>query len=176
MSSLTNIKDSNNINWLEQAAENDNHNAMYNLAKHYKNGEGTEKDLEKAFYWFQKAAENGNDNAMRVFLPNENKVVDDFTKYTLINNDQRGKMEFVPYFKFNNIEFVAEGGFSKIYKATWIDGPIRHWDNCDRDGKMIVALKELNNSKNINYKELNEVKYSNILILVFNYKFPYKLT
>src|ERR1044072_167178 len=37
---------------------------MYNLVKCYKNGEGTEKNLEKAFYWYQKTAENGNIDAM----------------------------------------------------------------------------------------------------------------
>ncbi|PKC51179.1 hypothetical protein RhiirA1_484349 [Rhizophagus irregularis] len=30
----------------------------------YKNGKGTEKNLEKAFLWYQKAAENGNEDAM----------------------------------------------------------------------------------------------------------------
>src|SRR5436305_6550150 len=37
---------------------------MNNLAKCYENGEGTEKNLKKAFYWYQKAAKNGNKNAM----------------------------------------------------------------------------------------------------------------
>src|SRR2546429_181858 len=37
---------------------------MNRLAIHYKNGERTEKNLEKAFYWYQKAAENGDKNAM----------------------------------------------------------------------------------------------------------------
>src|ERR1043165_3631001 len=32
---------------------------MNHLATCYKNGEGMEKNLEKAFYWYQKAAENG---------------------------------------------------------------------------------------------------------------------
>ncbi|CAB4417936.1 unnamed protein product [Rhizophagus irregularis] len=37
---------------------------MFNLANRYRDGEGTEKDLEKAFHWYQKAAENGHTNAM----------------------------------------------------------------------------------------------------------------
>ncbi|POG69837.1 hypothetical protein GLOIN_2v1622415, partial [Rhizophagus irregularis DAOM 181602=DAOM 197198] len=31
---------------------------MINLVNSYRNGEGTEKNLEKAFYWHQKAAES----------------------------------------------------------------------------------------------------------------------
>jgi hypothetical protein len=27
-------------------------------------------------------------------------------------------MEFVPYEQFKNVEFIAKGGFSRIYKAT----------------------------------------------------------
>ena len=96
-----------------------------------------------------------------VYKPSGNKVIDDFIRYTLTTggNKLEGKMEFVPYDRFKNVEFIAEGGFSKIYKATWIDGPIKDWGNFVRIGKMTVALKELNNSKNINSKELNEVKY-----------------
>ncbi|GBC24718.1 uncharacterized protein OCT59_009314 [Rhizophagus irregularis] len=93
-----------------------------------------------------------------------NKVIDDFIKSTLSNCDSRAKLEFVPYDRFKDIEFVAEGGFSKIYKATWIDGPMsdNKWDEekqeFERLGEMIVALKELNNSNNIDPKELNELK------------------
>ena len=36
--------------WYQKAAENDNKDAINNLAIHYKNGEGIEKNLEKAFY------------------------------------------------------------------------------------------------------------------------------
>src|SRR5205809_54137 len=54
-----------------------------------------------------------------------NKVIDDFISYTRLKT--YGKMEFVPYDKFTDVEFIAEGGFSKIYKATWKDGP-RNWN------------------------------------------------
>ncbi len=44
------------FNEKKESAKNGNINAQYNLALLYQNGEGTEKNLEKAFYWFQKAA------------------------------------------------------------------------------------------------------------------------
>ncbi|RIA80414.1 kinase-like domain-containing protein [Glomus cerebriforme] len=70
-------------------------------------------------------------------------------------------MEFVPYDEFKNVEFIAEGGFSKIYKATWINGPISGWSfknkNYYRQSNYTVVLKSLNNSKNITL-ELNELK------------------
>ena len=100
----------------------------------------------------------------KTVLLSGNNVIDDFIRYTLTNYIKKeGRMEFVPYDRFKNVEFIAEGGFSKIYKATWIDGPITDWNDekqiYDCNGEMTVALKELNNSKNINSKELNEVRY-----------------
>src|SRR6185437_12396552 len=93
-----------------------------------------------------------------VFISSGNKVIDDFIRCTLTeSNKMAEKLEFVPYDRFTNVEFIAEGGFSKIYRATWIDGPISEWSDeklvFNRSGKMIVALKELGNSKNINSKE-----------------------
>ena len=108
--------------------------------------------------------------AKAIFVPSENKVIDDFIKSTLIKrNKTTGRMEFVPYDRFKDIEFIAEGGFGKVYKATWIDGPIHYWDkkiqNYRRNGQMTVALKKLNNSKNINSKKLNEVTILNQICL-----------
>ncbi|GBC02886.1 hypothetical protein RclHR1_04880011 [Rhizophagus clarus] len=112
---------------------------------------------------------NGNNQVCEIcyrattIIQSGNKVIDDFIRYTLTNSSNIPiKMEFVSYDKFNDMKFISEGGFSKIYKATWIDGPISRWNNekqryC-RSGKMTVALKELNNSKNINSNELNELK------------------
>jgi serine/threonine protein kinase len=98
-----------------------------------------------------------------------NKVIDDFIINILSNrtnykHKRLVNLEFVPYERFKNIKFIAEGGFSKIYKATWIDGPLTSkWDyekkEFIRKGRKTVALKELNNSKNIESKELNEVQY-----------------
>ena len=93
--------------------------------------------------------------------PSGNKVIDDFIKHTQIHYVKKeGKMEFVPYDQFNNIEFIAEGGFSKIYKATWIDGPVTNYNRTKkiRQQNCTVVLKKLNNSKNITSKELNEVR------------------
>jgi hypothetical protein len=100
----------------------------------------------------------------KIFKPSGNKIIDDFIRHTQINLIKvEGKMEFVPYDQFKNIEFIAEGGFSKIYKATWIDGPI-NWGRINNgyishEYIHTVVLKKLNNSKNITSKELNEVTY-----------------
>ncbi|CAB5374224.1 unnamed protein product [Rhizophagus irregularis] len=51
--------------------------------------------------------------------PTRNKV--ELKYYTLANSIEYGRMILVPYRKFKNIELIGEGGFSKIYKATWID-------------------------------------------------------
>src|ERR1043166_4229735 len=85
-----------------------------------------------------------------------NKIIDDFIKHTQINY-VGVKLEYVPYEQFKNIEFIAEGGFSKIYKATWIDGPVMKYNKFNRRENHTVVLKKLNNSKNITSKELNEV-------------------
>jgi hypothetical protein len=98
-----------------------------------------------------------------IFKSSGNKIIDDFIGRTQINlvTDK----EFVPFDQFINIEFIAEGGFSKIYKATWIDDPI-DWYYYKKDTNIVrkpnhtVVLKKLNNSKNITSKELNEVTYN----------------
>ena len=100
--------------------------------------------------------------AKSVYIPSGNKVIDDFIRHTLISGKNlTGKMVFVPYDQFKNVKFIAEGGFSKIYKATWTDGPI-NWGTKKQSYIRIktnypVVLKKLNNSKDITSKELNEV-------------------
>ncbi|CAG8607009.1 1192_t:CDS:2, partial [Rhizophagus irregularis] len=70
-------------------------------------------------------------------------------------------MMFVPYEKFRNIKLIGEGGFSKIYKATWIDSKISEEGILNyylQNESKTVALKKINNSKNITSKELTEEK------------------
>jgi hypothetical protein len=71
-------------------------------------------------------------------------------------------IEWIPYNRFYDIKFIAQGGFAKVYKAKWIDGYIDKWDNKIQNWKridqnMFVALKCLNNSKNITLEFMNEV-------------------
>lgn len=46
--------------WFEQAAELGHPEAQINMGLAYQNGEGVERDLEKAAYWYGKAVEQGN--------------------------------------------------------------------------------------------------------------------
>ncbi|GBC40249.1 kinase-like domain-containing protein [Rhizophagus irregularis DAOM 181602=DAOM 197198] len=72
-------------------------------------------------------------------------------------------LEWIPYNKFYDIEYIAKGGFGKVYRAKWIDGYIDKWDNENQNWKrnnsnMFVALKSLNNSENVTLEFINEIK------------------
>jgi hypothetical protein len=80
----------------------------------------------------------------------------------------KNALEWIPYDRFNNITYIAKGGFGKVYQANWIDGNIVVWDdknhNWKRYGNKVVALKSLNNSKNISLEFMNEVSYNLFII------------
>lgn len=95
-----------------------------------------------------------------------NKLIDDFIKSTQTfykNCKNRSKLEFIPYKQFTNIEYLNKGGFSEIYKATWVDGPITRWcpkkKRFNRKGNYDVVLKILNNSEKMDSDYLNELKH-----------------
>ena len=72
------------------------------------------------------------------------------------------KLEWIEYDRFENIEYVAKGGFGTIYKAIWKDGFITSWNYENNQWDRLcsneaVALKSLNNSKDITMEFLNEV-------------------
>ena len=92
-----------------------------------------------------------------------NVDIDKFIQDTQLSANYRYKvLEWIPYDRFYDIEYIAKGGFGKVYKANWIDGYIRKWDNENqnwerRKPNKFVALKSLNNSKNVTLEFLNEV-------------------
>ncbi|CAG8757791.1 24363_t:CDS:2 [Cetraspora pellucida] len=95
-----------------------------------------------------------------------NKLIDNFIESTQTfyrNCKHNKKLEFIPYDQFINIEYLAKGGFSKIYKATWVDGPISRWNpkkqEYGRKKNYEVALKILNNSNKMDSDYLNERKF-----------------
>jgi hypothetical protein len=92
-----------------------------------------------------------------------NENIDKFIQDTqLLANNSEKVLEWIPYDKFYSIEYIAKGGFGKVYRAKWIDGFITNWDNKKHNWKRIcqnkdVALKSLNNSKNVTMEFLKEV-------------------
>src|SRR6266540_446698 len=102
--------------------------------------------------------------AKLLYKPSGNKTIDEFIKDTQINFIQESsRMKFVPYNQFKDIKEIGNGGFSIVYKAIWNNGP-PYWNKEKgdfeyKDHNITVALKQLKDSKNITFKELNEVLY-----------------
>ncbi|CAB4443337.1 unnamed protein product [Rhizophagus irregularis] len=73
-------------------------------------------------------------------------------------------LEWVPFDRFTDIKEIGEGGFAKVYSATWIDGKSYYGKQSDRSWKKReleskkIALKRLNGSQNMSDKYLNELK------------------
>ena len=96
-----------------------------------------------------------------------NSAVDEFIqRYQQTSINKYGVLEWIPYEKFRDIEYLAEGGFGKIYKvAEWVDRQISYWNvkenNWERDKFYPdrVILKILTNSQNITSDFLREVAY-----------------
>src|ERR1044072_1645830 len=65
-------------------------------------------------------------------------------------------IEWIPFEKFENVEYLDKGGFGTVYKATWAEGYIKWWNRKDQEwtrsgkdsweGSKSVCLKSLNNS------------------------------
>src|SRR6266542_5675507 len=103
----------------------------------------------------------------------DNVDIDKFIQEVQLSANHFGKvLEWIPYNKFCNIEYIAKGGFGKVYKANWIDGFIRYWDDESKNWRRVssnkfVALKGLNNSKNVSSEFINEVLYVLIYLVYF---------
>ena len=117
-----------------------------------------------------------------------NEHIDKFIQDSQLNARSAFEMlEWIPYNRLRNIQFLAQGGFSTVYEAIWLDNSVTKWDYskqdwerhvedlCEQDYKdainpkiknplksnekygYLVALKSLNDSSNINENFLNEV-------------------
>ncbi|CAB4415486.1 unnamed protein product [Rhizophagus irregularis] len=73
-------------------------------------------------------------------------------------------IEWIEYSNFENVEFVAHGGFGSVYKAIWKDGPIERpfWNinksKWNRNGNKKVAIKKFRNVTSFSSEFLNEVR------------------
>ena len=105
-----------------------------------------------------------------------NPDIDKFIKDTIYNKKYYGSgclfLEWVPFDRFEDIKQIGEGGFAKVYSATWIDGNAKYDKQDDgswkkREPKPIkVALKKLNGSQNMSTEYLNEVYFTHVFLLI----------
>ena len=93
-----------------------------------------------------------------------NHDIDELIQRTQLKpKNWREVIEWIEYDRFENIEYLAKGGFGTTYKAIWKDGYIRSLDfenhQWIRSGIMDVALKCLHNSQDITDEFLREVRH-----------------
>lgn len=92
-----------------------------------------------------------------------NSEIDKFIQESQLQASSYSKvLWWMPYEKFTDIEYLAEGGFSKVYKATY-------------KGKyeLRVVLKVLKDSQNITDDFLREINYNKLIDSSNSRKFSY---
>ncbi|CAB4421458.1 unnamed protein product [Rhizophagus irregularis] len=99
-----------------------------------------------------------------------NNEVDKFIqRIQLKAKEYREILEWIEYDRFENVEYLAKGGFGTIYKAIWKDGCINNWDSENNqwnrhenwipdDENFPVVLKCLHNSQDITSEFLKEIE------------------
>ncbi|CAG8568208.1 213_t:CDS:2, partial [Scutellospora calospora] len=115
-------------------------------------------------YW--NWCQNCNSSHFRDNFPNwtsDNPSLDQLIQESQLQAEYSEQIiEWIPYEKFTNIKFVAQGGFGEVFYAIWEEGQIYNWDvninNWKRRGAHSVALKRLKKSEFISENFLNELK------------------
>ena len=91
-----------------------------------------------------------------------NKDIDEFIQQSRLDAVHYKKcLEWIPFENFQDVTYIAKGGFGKVYSAVWPEGHIWYWNiECQkwyRSSAGKFALKSLDNSSNISSDFLNEV-------------------
>ncbi|GBC19029.2 kinase-like domain-containing protein [Rhizophagus irregularis DAOM 181602=DAOM 197198] len=83
-------------------------------------------------------------------------------------------LEWIEYDRFENVEYLAKGGFGTIYKAIWKDGCIYEWDSINDQWERIesleghknfpVVLKCLHNSQDMTSEFLREIESHTMIV------------
>ncbi|CAB4434991.1 unnamed protein product [Rhizophagus irregularis] len=83
-------------------------------------------------------------------------------------------LEWIEYDRFENVEYLAKGGFGTIYKAIWKDGYMEKWDSENNQWmrneqwmsheNFPVILKCLHNSQDITSEFLREIESHTMII------------
>src|SRR5436305_5161364 len=126
------------------------HIKWYGLCKQYKQ---PNTGIYSGMYWCQSCNS-------RLFQQNfknwtsGNPDVDKLIQVSQLNAKNHWEvLEWIEYDRLEDVEYITKGGFGKVYKAKWKCGYIYEWDYETNQWKtwsnMPVALKSLNNSKNI---------------------------
>ena len=92
-----------------------------------------------------------------------NKDIDELIQHSQLNATYYGNcLEWIPFKEFQNVTYIAKGGFGKIYSANWSEGFIMYWDIENQEwirmlGGDLFVLKSLDSSSDISIEFLNEV-------------------
>ncbi|CAG8680858.1 8053_t:CDS:2, partial [Scutellospora calospora] len=88
--------------------------------------------------------------------------LDRFIQQTQLETpDPRYHMQWIPFESFSDIKFVAKGGHSSVFSATWLNKTDQVWDGAKQafiEKPLIVALKSLKNSQELSEEFLDEFK------------------
>src|ERR1044072_6133906 len=77
-----------------------------------------------------------------------NKFIDKFIRKSQINSENPLYiLEWIPYNRLTNVKYLDKGGFSTVYKAIWLDGPIKEWNDEKQQWKRLTYKSEINSDK-----------------------------
>ncbi|GES83739.1 kinase-like domain-containing protein [Rhizophagus clarus] len=144
---------------------------MLSLTNSYRNGEGTETNLEKAFYWYHKVVEESSTSKVNFKIKVEScsKCNQPYSDYQWCHqcNSKQFQLDFSNWTSKNEFidEFIKEAQLnakSSYEVLEWIPynklTSINYHDKGGFTGYEVI-LKTLNNSSNLNNEFLDEWKY-----------------